>query len=173
MFVFSAVAMATTSNVTKKAIDCGEAGELTVFDSGDITWIDDSNFNYSKGEDYMTNFEQDIQSPQLTRGTGTYNSTYNFYETLVTATTWNATSSPYFRVSLSPTSGINGANIVISLEKKAGIGWSTVDSVSVSSTSSSASNLYGNGAGQYRIRLSQYYNEIPFTGGITIYYSWV
>lgn len=61
-----------------------------------------------------------------------------------------------FVVTLTPTKGVRGANIVIFLQKKETSGYKSVKDASVNSVSGGTKGFHNNPAGTYRIYLRNY-----------------
>ena len=97
-----------------------------------------------------------IQSNPLLRASGTYESTYDMTGGIYTRQSWNVTSAPTFKVTISPTYfGGNDKKVEMSvfLEKKELFGWSTAAEGRVTVMGGGTVTLRGASSGTYRIYL--------------------
>ncbi|MGG3894187.1 hypothetical protein [Geobacillus stearothermophilus] len=103
---------------------------------------------------------------------GTYESTYSLTGGL-NSRTFDASATPKFVVTTSPTKGLERSTMTLYLRKQGVFGDTDIDSGTVSSTKVDSETLYksGSGSGQYYIRFRNL-TGVLFEGKVKIDYSW-
>lgn len=115
-----------------------------------------------------------IQSNPLFRASGTYKSTYDMTGGIYTRQSWEVSSAPTFKVTISPTYFAGSDDRVemgVFLERKELFGWSTAAEGRVTVMKGGTVTLRGASAGTYRIYLRNW-SGFSTKGNISITYSY-